>query len=104
VSFPGSRSQVIRADTPPRGNDTPEAREVLWMLSRGGVPSIRAELVGLMDGVELELFSNGRFRRRWRFLRDNAARRYDDRVKNRLIARDFHDRRGDERTTAWPSD
>jgi hypothetical protein len=104
VSFPESRGHVIKADTPPRGNDAPEAREVLWMLSRGGVPSIRAELVGLVDAVELELFSGGRFRRRWRFLRDNAARRHADRVKKRLIARDFHDRRGDDRTTAWPSD
>jgi hypothetical protein len=55
-----------------------------------------------MDAVELEMFSGGRFRRRWRFLRDVAARRYAERVRARLFARGFRDRRGDARTGAWP--
>ena len=74
------------------------------MLSRPGAAAVRAELVGLIDGVELETFSGGRFRRRWRFLRDVAARRYAERVKARLLARGFQDRRGEGRTGAWPSD
>jgi hypothetical protein len=93
---------VIRANTPPRRDGDPEAREVLWMMSRPGAAPVRAELVGLIDGVELELFSGGRFRRRWRFLRDVAARRYAERVRARLAARGFHDRRGGKRTGAWP--
>ena len=73
------------------------------MLSRDAAAPIRAELVALIDGVELEMFSGGRFRRRWRFLRDAAARHYAGRVKARLLARGFQDRRGDKRTTAWPT-
>jgi hypothetical protein len=74
------------------------------MLTQTDSPAIRAELVGLIDAVELEMFSGGRFRRRWRFLRDMAARRYADRVKDRLTARGFRDRRGGGRTTAWLND
>jgi hypothetical protein len=72
------------------------------MLSREGAPPARAELVGLIDGVELEMFSGDRFRRRWRFIRDAAARRYADRVKARLLGRGHHDRRSPTRTGAWP--
>jgi hypothetical protein len=93
--------RVIRADTPPRYDAAPEGREVLWMLSRPLSAPARAELVALMDGVELEMFSGGRFRRRWRFLRDVAARRYARRVRSRLAARGFTDRRGQGRTSAW---
>lgn len=96
-----SRGKVIRADTPPRGCERAEGRDVLWMLWREGAPAVRAELVGMIDAVELEMFSGGRFRRRWRFLRDVAARRYADRVKARLVARGFRDRRGPARTAAW---
>lgn len=71
------------------------------MLSRERSGPLRAELVGMMDAVELEMFSAGRFRRRWRFLRDVAARRYADRVKSRLMARGFQDRRHPGRTSTW---
>ena len=74
---------------------------MLWLLSHKGSPSPRAELVAFIDAIELETFSGGRFRRRWRFLRDTAARLYADRLKRRLIARGFVDRRGDARTGAW---
>jgi hypothetical protein len=102
VTASDANGRVIRADTPPRHKIEPEARQVLWLLSRAGRSPIRAELVGLVDGVELETFSGGRFRRRWRFLRDVAARRYAARVRARLIARGFLDRRGPTRTGAWP--
>ncbi len=72
------------------------------MLSRDGDKPSRADLVALVDGVELEMFSGGRFRRRWRFLRDGDARRYAGRVKRRLMARGYRDRRGPQRTKAWP--
>jgi hypothetical protein len=98
------QGRVIRAATPPRQNGDPEAREVLWMMSRAGTEPIRAELVALMDGIELELFCAGAFRRRWRFLRDVAARRYADRVQARLARRGYEDRRGGKRTVAWPSE
>ena len=75
---------------------------MLWMLSRDGAPSMRAELVGFMDAVELETFSGGTFRRRWRFLRDTTARYYADRLKRRLLARGFVDRRGNGRPGYWP--
>jgi len=74
------------------------------MLSRNGSAPIRAELVALTDAVELEMFAGGRFRRRWRFLRDVAARRYAEHVKARLLGRGFDDRRGSARTRAWPED
>lgn len=101
-----SAGKVIRANTPPRGNGEPEGREVLWMLSRPAATAthVRADIVALTDAVELEMFSGGRFRRRWRFLRDVAARRYAERVKARLIARGFRDRRSGARTSAWLRD
>ena len=74
---------------------------MLWLVSRPSASSFRAELVGLIDAVELEMFRGERFRRRWRFLRDVAARRYAERVKARLTARGFRDRRGETRTSAW---
>jgi len=71
------------------------------MLSREGAAPPRAELVGYTDAVELETFSDGVFRRRWRFLRDATARHYAERVKRRLMARGFVDRRADGRPNAW---
>jgi len=99
-TFP-REGRVIRADTPPRHGLLPEGKEVLWMLSRPGVSSPRCELIGFIDAVELEMFSGGQFRRRWRFLRDATARHYAQRVKMRLMARGFRERRGRGRTSVW---
>ena len=71
------------------------------MLSRPPAAPIRADLIAFIDAVELELFDGGHLRRRWRFLRDAAARRHADRLRRRLERRGYFDRRGDERTTAW---
>jgi hypothetical protein len=101
VTVDSSQGRVIRASTPPRKGPVAEDREVLWMLSREGAPPARAELVAYTDAVELETFSGSAFRRRWRFLRDTAARQYAARVKRRLIARGFVDRRGDGRPGVW---
>jgi len=96
------KGRVIRAPTPPRRGTDPEAREVLWLLTNDRSTTARAELVALTDAVELELFSGDLFRRRWRFLRDTTARQYAERVRTRMVARGFIDRRGGQRTTAWP--
>jgi hypothetical protein len=93
--------RVIRADTPPRGGVQPDGRDVLWLLSREGAVPVRADLVGLTDGVELEIFRGSVLRRRWRFIRDATARQYAERVKKRLLARGFVDRRGGHRTISW---
>jgi hypothetical protein len=67
---------------------------VLWILHRADNTLIlRSELVGFTDAVELELFGDSFLRRRWRFLRDVEARRYADRLRGRLIARGFEQRR-----------
>jgi len=71
------------------------------MLSRDAATPVRAELVGLIDGVELELFSGAQFRRRWRFIRDATARQYAERVKSRLLTRGFRDRRTGGRPSVW---
>lgn len=104
VSAPDPVGRVVRADTPPRHDGETAEREVLWLLSRDAALPVRADLVGLTDAVELEVFNGGRLRRRYRFLRDIAARRYADRFKARLIARGFRDRRGESRTASWPGD
>ena len=66
-----------------------------------GIVLERGKTEGDADTI---MFSAGRFRRRWRFLRDVAARRYAERVRVRLVARGFTDRRGGGRTGAWLTD
>ena len=95
-------AHVIRATTPPRDGTHLDARETLWALRNGDTPAIRADLVGLTDGVELELFRGDTFRRRWRFLTDAAARGYATRLRTRLERRAFRERRAPQRTSAWP--
>jgi hypothetical protein len=98
---PGAR--VIRAPTPPRGEDAqPEARETLWELRKGTDVPIRADLIALTDGVEIELFRGARFRRRYRFLTDSAARSYAARLRARLERRSFRERRMLARPSVWP--
>ena len=98
----GGGGSVIRASTPPRNGDEAVAREVLWLLSKPGVPNVRADLIGLVDAVELELLVDYKTRRRLRFLRDATARRYADRVRARLSSRNYTDRRGTGRPSVWP--
>ena len=95
--------RVIRAPTPPRGGAYQDARETLWELRNDGSARVRADIVALTDGVELELFSRGALRRRWRFLIDAAARGYATRLRARLERRDFHERRTILRTSVWLS-
>ena len=78
-----------------------DARETLWELRQGTEAPIRAELIGLTDAVEVELFRGDMFRRRWRFLTDSAARGYAARVRARLERRSFRERRT-LRPSVWP--
>ena len=85
--------QVIRARTPPRGGDSDEFVDLLWLLARdGAVPlAVRAEIVAYTDAVELQLTLNGSPRPRLRFLRDTAARAFANRMRDRLLRRGFVD-------------
>jgi hypothetical protein len=73
----------------------------LWVLRRPDAPSVRADLVALTDGVEIELFQNDQLHRRWRFLTDATARRWAARLAKRLSQRNFTDRRNDGRPRSW---
>jgi len=102
VSEGTRNARVIRAPTPPRdGGSHLDARETLWELRHGTDPPIRADLIGLTDGVEIELFRGETFRRRWRFLTDSSARAYAARVRARLERRSFRERRTLQRTSVW---
>jgi len=100
---PGN-ARVIRAPTPPRGGGSDlDACETLWELRHGATEPIRADLVSLTDAVELEIFRGDKFRRRWRFLTDSAARAYAARLRGRLERRSFRERRMLTRPSVWPS-
>jgi len=103
VSEGPGNARVIRAPTPPRdGASYQDARETLWELRHGATEPIRADLIALTDGVELELFRGHVFRRRWRFLTDSAARSYAARLRARLERRSFRERRTTLRPSFWP--
>jgi hypothetical protein len=51
--------------------------------------TISVILVGLTDGVELEVWADGSLRRRARFLRDVQARKYSERLAHRLNRRGY---------------
>ena len=96
------RAGVIRASTPPRHGESQDGRETLWELRHDTELPIRADLIALTDGVELELFGGGVLRRLLRFLTDAAARGYAVRLRARLERRAFHERRSGLRTSVWP--
>jgi hypothetical protein len=68
-----------------------EARETLAIF-QGCSQTINVVLVALTDGVELEVWADGSLRRRSRFLRDTQARKYSERLAQRLLRRGY--RRG----------
>jgi hypothetical protein len=73
---------------PSRSGFHEEARESLALL-RGCNQSINVVLVGLTDGVELEVWADGTLRSRSRFLRDTQARKYSARLTARLQRRGY---------------
>src|SRR5258708_3482524 len=103
MTAPGPTPGVVRAPTPPRQGTYQDGRGILWVLRRRGARTLRAELVALTDGVEMELFGDDRFRRRWRFLTDSGARSFADRVRARLERRGFSERRRAGRPYSWLS-
>ena len=54
--------------------------------------TILVVLVALTDGVELEVWADGRLRRRSRFLRDSEARKQSHRLEARLARRGYRRR------------
>ena len=72
-----------------------DGRETVAVL-RGCHQTINVVLVALTDGVELEVWADGRLRRRSRFLRDTQARKQSQRLMARLTRRGY--RRGVEIT------
>ena len=85
--------RVIRAETPPRGKESDEHRQVLWTVTRLDIDPlvVTAELVAFIDAVELEITVSGVARRRKRFLRDVTARTFANRLRGRLLGRGFAD-------------
>jgi len=65
-----------------------EARQTLQIM-RGCNQTVNVVLIALSDGVELEVWADGRLRRRSRFLRDTEARKYSDRLTARLARRGY---------------
>jgi hypothetical protein len=76
------------ADVPQRGDMSEDARQTIALLRRQD-QSVNVVLVALTDAVEVELYADGAFRRRLRFLRDTEARKYMDRLASRLLARGY---------------
>jgi hypothetical protein len=65
-----------------------DGRETLAAF-RGCRQTIIMVLVALTDGVELEVWADGRLRRRSRFLRDTQARKHSQRLADRLSRRGY---------------
>jgi hypothetical protein len=77
-----------RSVPPRRGSFSEDARESLCLLRRED-QTVNVVLVALTDAVELEVWADGTLRRRLRFLRDTEARKYGERLSNRLRRRRF---------------
>jgi hypothetical protein len=74
--------------TPARDRIDEDARQTLALL-HGCRQTVNMVLVALTDGVELEVWADGALRRRSRFLRDTEARKYSERLANRLQRRGY---------------
>jgi hypothetical protein len=83
-----AKSTVVRMRIPPRVGIHEDGREVLTILT-GYRQTINLVLVALTDGVEIEVWADGLLRRRSRFLRDTEARKYSERLSDRLARRGY---------------
>lgn len=79
---------MARHTSPPRSEPIEDGRVTLCLLQRSD-QTIHLVLVALTDAVELEIWADGSRRRRMRFLRDTEARKYGDRLAERLARRGF---------------
>jgi hypothetical protein len=86
-----TKSRLTEVRPPARTRIDEDARQTLTML-HGCAQTVNVVLVALTDGVELEVWADGTLRRRSRFLRDTAARKYSDRLASRLERRGYHRR------------
>jgi hypothetical protein len=88
-----TKTNTVEMRPPTRDQIAEDARQTLAML-QGCSQTVNVVLVALTDGVELEVWADGTLRRRSRFLRDTAARKYSDRLATRLERRGYR-RSGD---------
>jgi hypothetical protein len=65
-----------------------DGRQILSVL-RSHTQTVNVVLVGLTDGVELEVWADGVLRRRSRYLRDTEARKHSERLATRLTRRGY---------------
>ena len=84
----GDTMNIGHVRAPARDGIHEDGRQTLALL-RGCSQTIRVILVALTDGVELEVWADGTLRRRSRFLRDGQARKYCDRLADRLTHRGY---------------
>jgi hypothetical protein len=80
--------RVVSAPPTARRDIHEDGRETLVTL-RGCNQTINVVIVALTDGVELEVWADGRLRRRSRFLRDTQARKHAQRLAHRLVRRGY---------------
>ena len=83
-----TRRTLINAHVPKRDDFSEDARQAMALLRRPD-QTVNVVLVALTDGVEVEWYADGAFRRRLRFLRDSEARKYMDRLAARRAARGY---------------
>ena len=83
-----AKSSTTPVRAPSREHIQEDGRETLASL-RGCNQTINVVLVGLTDGVEIEVWADGLLRTRSRFLRDTEARKYSTRLAVRLRRRGY---------------
>jgi hypothetical protein len=79
----------VRAPIAAHDEQSVEGCHTLWELVREGSPTIRADIVALIEGAEAEFYVGGLLRRRVRFLLSTQAARYAGQVASRLSARGY---------------
>jgi hypothetical protein len=82
-----AKRATTNARVPARRDISEDGRQSFVLLRDD--QTVNLVLVALTDGVEVELYADGAFRRRLRFLRDSEARKYMDRLTSRLVARGY---------------
>ncbi len=83
-----AKRMVVQGHVAQRAGISEDARQSFALLQRAD-QTVNLVLVALTDAVEVELYADGVFRRRLRFLRDSEARKYMDRLAARLATRGY---------------
>ena len=79
----------VRAPIAAQDKQSVEGCHTLWELVREGSPTIRADIVALIEGAEAGFYVGGVLRRRVGFLLSTQAARYAGQVASRLCARGY---------------